>query len=541
LATLRRGILGLAEQDRCVKRLGIFLGFTPKQLVPHEGIARLIGFIVKGAAHSKDMSVTIAGPSWLRGDIYALLDDAGIARDSVNVVTTGSVPYIVRIWGLSDYFRAQKKPRVRQFRVRRLLEKVIYFLVSWLSTSSAFVFVVGALLLTALALALAVPALLVALLLVALVLARQGIGRIKRHPLALRIKRKYIATRKKARFALGIVDRVREKELKRLVSKLNRRKDVDVWYVPSMFWPEVGGLDGKVVMAAPDIVFYEHPAQYTGEDFEGSLERITASLAAADHLISYSDHVKQHHMVERQGISPAMVTVIRHGIVDMHDIEGEGGDRNGSLTVLHQYLHDKRHVLPRYLDGFRFDDVPFLFYSSQVRPHKNIEGLVETYEKVLREHYRPVKLILTAGIEDIDRIKDFINDRGLQRDVISLYSVPNKVLAALYRLAALAVTPTMFEGGFPFTFTEAYSVGTPSVMSRIPAVTEVVRDEKLLDLMTFDPRDRKEMLRKILWGLDNRQALLDAQRPLFESLSTRTWSVVADEYLDLMKSAQAKS
>lgn len=339
---------------------------------------------------------------------------------------------------------------------------------------------------------------------------------------------------------MGIVDRVRESELSRLIRKINRRKDVDVWYVPSMFWPEVAALDGKVVMAAPDIVFYEHPAQYTGEDFEGSLERITTSLAAADHLISYSDHVKQHHMVERQGIPPDRVSVIRHGIVDMGDIEGTDGNRAGALDVLHRYLFSKRHVLPRYLDGFRFDDVPFLFYSSQVRPHKNIEGLIVTYEKILREHYRPVKLILTAGIEDTDRIKDFVNDRGLQRDVISLYSVPNKVLAALYRLATLAVTPTMFEGGFPFTFSEAYSVGTPSVMSRIPAVTEVIRDEDLLNLMTFDPRNRKDMLRKILWGLDNRQALLDAQRPLFEGQSARTWSTVADEYLDLMRSVEAK-
>ncbi|TPK59024.1 glycosyltransferase [Mesorhizobium sp. B2-5-1] len=524
-----------------MKRLGIFLGFTPKQLAPHEGISRLIGFIVKGAVRSKGISVTIAGPSWLRGDINALLDDAGIARSSVNIVTTNSVPYIVRIWRLSEYFRMPaKKPRARQFRVKRVLKKILYLVVSWLSTSSTIVFVGGAFLLAILALALAVPFLFVALSLMAVFLARRGIRRAMRQPLALRIKRKYVATRKRARVAMGIVDRVRESELSRLIRKINRRKDVDVWYVPSMFWPEVAALDGKVVMAAPDIVFYEHPAQYTGEDFEGSLERITTSLAAADHLISYSDHVKQHHMVERQGIPPDRVSVIRHGIVDMGDIEGTDGNRAGALDVLHRYLFSKRHVLPRYLDGFRFDDVPFLFYSSQVRPHKNIEGLIVTYEKILREHYRPVKLILTAGIEDTDRIKDFVNDRGLQRDVISLYSVPNKVLAALYRLATLAVTPTMFEGGFPFTFSEAYSVGTPSVMSRIPAVTEVIRDEDLLNLMTFDPRNRKDMLRKILWGLDNRQALLDAQRPLFEGQSARTWSTVADEYLDLMRSVEAK-
>ncbi|TPJ70455.1 glycosyltransferase [Mesorhizobium sp. B2-6-7] len=524
-----------------MKRLGVFLGFTPKQLVPHEGISRLIAFIVKGAVQSKDIPVTIAGPSWLKGEIIALLEDAGIDPGSVDIVTTKSEPYIVRIWRLWARLRASPdKPRPRRFRVKRLLKKSLNLIVSWLSTTSTFVFVAGALLLAALAIVLAVPLLIVALFLAALLLARRGVGRVMLHPLALRILRKYRATRQRVTASLGIVDRVREGELSRLIRKLNRRKDIEVWYVPSMFWPEVAALKGKVVMAAPDIVFYEHPAQYIGDDFEGSLERITASLTAADHLISYSDYVKQHHIVEQQGIPADRVSVIRHGIIDTRDVEGDNGCRQGALDVLHGYLEEKKHVLPEYLDGFRFDDVPFLFYSSQVRPHKNIEGLIATYEKILREHYRPVKLVLTAKIVGNERIRDYIADRGLQRDVISLPSVPNNVLAALYRLAALSVTPTMFEGGFPFTFSEAYSVGTPSLMSRIPVVTEIIRDKKLLDLMTFDPRNRKDMQNKILWGLDNRNLLLEAQRPLFEKLSARTWTKVADEYLDLMRSVEAQ-
>ncbi|TPK14177.1 glycosyltransferase [Mesorhizobium sp. B2-5-11] len=524
-----------------MKRLGVFLGFTPKQLAPHEGISRLIAFIVKGAVQSKGISVTIAGPSWLKGEIIALLDDAGIDRKSIDIVTTAGEPYIVKIWRLWAYLRASPdKARPRRFRLKRLLKKSLYLVVSWLSTTSTVVFVLGAILLAALAISLAVPGIVVAFSLAAVFLAKRGSGRVMRHPLAYRLLRKYRATKKRAIVAMGIVDRVREAELSRLIRKLNRRKDIDVWYVPSMFWPEVAALNSRVVMAAPDIVFYEHPAQYTGEDFEGSLERITASLAAADHLISYSDYVKQHHIVEQQGIPASRVSVIRHGIIDTRDIEGDKGSKEGALDVLHGYLDEKKNILPEYLDGFRFDDVPFLFYSSQVRPHKNIEGLIATYEKVLREHYRPVKLVLTAKIAGNERIRDFIADRGLQRDVISLPSVPNNVLAALYRLAALSVTPTMFEGGFPFTFSEAYSVGTPSVMSRIPAVSEVIQDKKLLDLMTFDPRDRKDMLSKILWGLDNRDELLAAQRPLFEALSDRTWSKVADEYLDLMLSVGAK-
>lgn len=144
--------------------------------------------------------------------------------------------------------------------------------------------------------------------------------------------------------------------------------------------------------------------------------------------------------------------------------------------------------------------------------------------------------ILTGRINSIQRIYKMIEDRGLQRDVISLPGVPNHVLAALYRLATLSVTPTQFEGGFPFTFSEAYSVGTPSIMSRIPVVTELLDDPELLSLMTFDPLDRDEMRRKILWGLSNVDELFERQKPLFEKMSARTWPGVAGEYLDLILS-----
>jgi glycosyltransferase involved in cell wall biosynthesis len=350
------------------------------------------------------------------------------------------------------------------------------------------------------------------------------------------IRRGYVEFRRSLQ-SINILGSVQQKELTRLVKKLNRRVNMDVWYVPSMFWPEVGGLKGAVVMAAPDIVFYEHPAQYISGGLKNTWDRMRGSLDAADHLISYSDYVKQHHLVERQNIPAERVSVIRHGAIDMRAVERGDGTKAAALEVLHKYLKDERHSLPSYLNGFRFDDVDFLFYSSQVRFHKNIEGLILVYERTLRQHFRPVKLVLTGHIATSDRISSLVADRGLHRDVISLPSVPNHVLAALYRLALLSVTPTMFEGGFPFTFSEAFSVGTPSIMSRIPVVTEVIKDTKLLELMTFDPRNREEMLQKILWGIDHRAELLTAQEPLYQVFSARSWLQVSHEYLDLIISA----
>ncbi|CCM79574.1 glycosyltransferase [Rhizobium mesoamericanum] len=522
-----------------MRKLGIFLGFTPKQLVPHEGIARLIGFIVKGALSAEGVSVTIAGPSWLKSEIQALLEDAKVPSGFVKIVTTRGEPFIVRLWKLSERFRrAKAKPKQKKNRIKRAALKVSSLAVYWLSTTSTTLFLAGAILVAALAVIFAIPAILTLILLVCTYAIKRALPRLSRYRAFRHLMREIsefnLEFKRKVR-TLRIVDRVQDRELKRLVSKLNRRADTDVWYVPSMFWPQVAGLTGKVVMAAPDIVFYEHPGQYTSSDFEGSLDRITGSIAAADHLICYSEYVRSHHLVERQQVPAERVSVIRHGSIDTREVEAGTGDRQSALDVLHTYLNANQHRLPAYLNGFSFDDVDFLFYSSQARPHKNIEGLITVYEKILREHFRPVKLVLTAKFDTQSRIRELITKHGLENDVLSLSSVPNHVLAALYRLARLSVTPTMFEGGFPFTFSEAYSVGTPSVMSRIPVVTEVIQDQFLLDQMTFDPRDRKEMLEKILWGIDNRDLLLKQQLPLFETLQLRSWTNVADEYIALIR------
>lgn len=331
------------------------------------------------------------------------------------------------------------------------------------------------------------------------------------------------------------IDRMREREFYWLMRKINAQKDIRVWYVPAMFWPEITEIKARIVMAAPDIVFFDYPGNFRGIREHNSYDRMLKSLKSADHLVCYSEHVKQSHFVERCDVPAEKITVIRHGFVDL-GVSGVALQRQDALDTLHAFIKKNEDRMPAYLKGFRFDDVPFFFYSSQLRPHKNIENLIRAYAQVLKERQRPAKLILTAQIKYDKRLQTLIDDNGLHADVLSLHSVPNKVLAALYHLASLSVTPTNFEGGFPFTFSEAYSVGTPSIMSCIPVVQEVIDDPDLQDLMTFNPLDVDDMADKMIFGLDNRQALFEAQAEIYLKLSARTWQVTATDYLSLLKS-----
>jgi len=514
-----------------MRRLGIFIGYSPYQLDPYQGISRLMGFVIAGALKS-GASVTIACPGWLRGDVQALLEDAGIDISQVEVVGTVGQPPLIRAWRFAKTRRSRTKT-LRVGRLSRVRDSLLGVLEYWLASRTTLEMVGRLILGVVVALLLAIPVLILGLIgslaFLSLKLEKRArrSSKLARPKAILRRVFDDISSR-------GIVDRIRSRELNAVISMINNRADIGVWYVPSMFWPEVAGIKGKIVMAAPDIVFYEHPGQFTSKYDVRAYERILESVGHADHLICYSDHVKSAHFVERNGIPADRITVIRHGFVDLRSAEA-AASREEALDVLHRHIRKRKAELPEYLQGFRFDDVPFFFYSSQDRPHKNIEGLIKAYEKVLRESFRPAKLIATANLAANPRVSAFIADRGLQADVLSLKSVPNSVLAALYRLAALSVTPTLFEGGFPFTFSEAYSVGTPSIMSNIPVVREIVTDPELFDLMTFDPMDINSMAAKMVWGLDNRDALLAAQKPLYERLAARNWSVAAEEYLEVLR------
>src|SRR6185503_1072578 len=97
----------------------------------------------------------------------------------------------------------------------------------------------------------------------------------------------------------------------------------------------------------------------------------------------------------------------------------------------------------------------------------------KAYEYLLRKRFIGHKLILTGHADRYPPVQQFIVKHALEKDVLCVPGLNIEELAALYKLADLAVNPSFSEGGCPFTFAEALSVGTPVVMAKI-AVTEEV-------------------------------------------------------------------
>jgi glycosyltransferase involved in cell wall biosynthesis len=127
------------------------------------------------------------------------------------------------------------------------------------------------------------------------------------------------------------------------------------------------------------------------------------------------------------------------------------------------------------------------------------------------------------------------HDLGVANDVLCLHRLAPRELAACYRLARLAVNPSLAEGGMPFTFAEAVSVGTPVVMADLAVTREVLVQPELRARTLFDPYDATAMADCIEAALADRAGLFSLQRRFFDdSLAPRTWDTVVSEHVAVL-------
>lgn len=363
-------------------------------------------------------------------------------------------------------------------------------------------------------------------------------------PLAKRLGkrlREIIFKPQSSSFAFRLYRRIEVIEAKFLGRLINSRSDISAWYSPTAFWPEFNEIHGPKLICVPDVVLSDFPVGFAlaGDDrMMHAFTRVEAAVRSANNYVTYSQDVKWSTLVRRYGIDPGVVNVVPHGNNSLSEFLGAGmGEASASVDEgcrVHILEAMRKSSQPEYTTGFSNMQFEYLFYASQFRPNKNVLTLLRAYEWLLRHKHVGVKLILTGNLDAMPEIRSFIEERGLEMDVLCLRGLSVRQLTACYRLARLAVNPSLSEGGFPFTFDEALSVGTPVVMSRIGVTEEAITDPELQADMLFDPYDWQDMARKIGWALENCDQLYQKQKPVYDSRSQRTWARVVDDYVSLL-------
>lgn len=527
-----------------VKRYGIYLCYPPKVDLRAEGLGRQLAALLLAAQTRSDVEFVIACPSWMSPTLRHLCDEAGVNFERLQILAPARAPKLLRI--AEGIACLQRQPADRQWlgrlvlRLRRIVDGarawseaklvgtrsgVVLFLLSLVAIPAAGLAGIGRILV--------------------------GLGKRSNHlaQAAIRVGTRGLygrGARNVARSATvaRLYRHMEAAEARLMHALIAARSDISAWYCPTAFWPRFNDIAGPRLMCVPDVVLGEFPIGFamTGVDrFASAFIDVEQAIAGSHHLVTYSEHVKRTTLVQRYHVDPDLVDVVPHGANDLSPlitvsgmIDNEAGTRLYCTTLLRGAL--AKAVGCDRASTYGSGDVRFLFYASQLRPNKNVLTLLRAYAWLLRSHAIPHKLVLTASPEGTASVREFIAEQGIADDVLFLHGLSARELAACYKLADLAVNPSLSEGGFPFTFAEAVSVGTPVIMARIAVTTEVLSRSPFARSMLFDPYDWRALADRIAWALDNKETLYAAQRSFFDAaVATRSWNDVVDDYIGILE------
>jgi len=140
---------------------------------------------------------------------------------------------------------------------------------------------------------------------------------------------------------------------------------------------------------------------------------------------------------------------------------------------------------------------PFLLYAGNIKPHKNVDRLIEAFSLLKKQGFEEVKLLIIGDeISKYPNLRRLVHRYQLHQQVRFLGFVPDETLAVLYRLASAFVFPSLYEG-FGLPTLEAMAAGAPVITSNVSSLPEVVGDAAIL----IDPLDAgaiAEAMRRVL-------------------------------------------
>jgi glycosyltransferase involved in cell wall biosynthesis len=151
------------------------------------------------------------------------------------------------------------------------------------------------------------------------------------------------------------------------------------------------------------------------------------------------------------------------------------------VAVIHNAI-DERFLAPA--DATRMDlvrqryqlDHPFILYVGNIKPHKNVERLIDAFGRARTAGPDGLKLVIIGDeLSRYPALRQAVHRHKLDKQVRFLGFQPQETLAAFYRLARAFVFPSLYEG-FGLPPLEAMACGCPVVASRAASLPEVCGD-----------------------------------------------------------------
>ena len=244
-----------------------------------------------------------------------------------------------------------------------------------------------------------------------------------------------------------------------------RREGIDLFHAPHYVLPPLTPC--KSVVTIHDCIHLRFP-QYLPSRLGYAYARASLWTAAhrSNRVLTVSEASKRD-ILKYFHIPPDKIDVIYNGI----------DERFG------QPPHPDE--IARVRERYQLND-PFVLYAGNIKPHKNLERVIESFHLLRRGGgMDQVKLLIIGDqISKYATLRRAVHKYKLHKHVRFFGFVPDQTLAVLYRLASVFVFPSLYEG-FGLPPLEAMASGTPVITSNVSSLPEVVDDAALL----VDPHD----------------------------------------------------
>jgi hypothetical protein len=181
----------------------------------------------------------------------------------------------------------------------------------------------------------------------------------------------------------------------------------------------------------------------------------------------------------------------------------------------------------------KFITKPYLLYIGNAYPHKNLEGLIRIFKKLL-DREAEVQLVL-VGKEDYfyERLKKLAGDLGLWRTnsptpVIFAGFAPDAELRVFFRNGLGYVFPSFYEG-FGLPPLEAMANGLPVVSSDKTSLPEILGNAALY----FNPDEEEDVLKKLESIVSNEHLRGQLRVAGYEQAKKYSWNNCARQTLSI--------
>jgi len=223
------------------------------------------------------------------------------------------------------------------------------------------------------------------------------------------------------------------------------------------------------VITVHDLAFLHWP-HFLTKDSAAYYSQIDRAVRHAKHIIVPSESTKQD-LTAMLGVPPIKISVIYEAADDLFVPLPIATTRS---EVTHKYhLPDS-----------------FILFVGTIEPRKNVDGLIRAFHH-LRSKYgvRDTALVIAGGSGWLyNETLELIRQLQLEQSVFLVGRVPDEELHKLYVAARCHVHAAHYEG-FGLPPLEAMACGTPTIVSNVSSLPEVVGDAALL----VDPSNWEEI------------------------------------------------